>query len=301
MRRFKTLTGKQIGMKLERRAEGAGELVVYADPAIADAEKIIFSRYVHEHILQKGRDMVRLRHYCCPHCGTPVGNREVAMERLNAWLANQPAEAGLVGKIKAATSKREEPTILCAKCEKRMPLWDELEEHFASDEVKERVRQLQAESDLVLDSESKDRALVGDVISTVALAGQIIEEYSAKLYGLDMEIEFKDDAGKPTAKKLYLQLKSGDSQLRKRERDGAQIFQIHHEHHAAYWMNQAYPVFLVIADSQGEVRWMEIRDYLKRESDNGKKPVKQIVFKGERFDVMSVRRWREKVLSRSSS
>jgi len=47
-------------VKLERRAEGAGELVVYADPAIADAEKIIFSRYVHEHILQKGRDMVRL-------------------------------------------------------------------------------------------------------------------------------------------------------------------------------------------------------------------------------------------------
>jgi hypothetical protein len=42
---------------------------------------------------------------------------------------------------------------------------------------------------------------------------------------------------------------------------------------------------------------MEIRDYLKRESDNGRKAVKQIVFKGERFDVMSVRRWRENVLS----
>ena len=61
----------------------------------------------------------------------------------------------------------------------------------------------------MLDNESKGRALVGDVISTVALAGQIIEEYSAKRYGLDMEIEFKDDDGKPTAKKLYLQLKSG--------------------------------------------------------------------------------------------
>jgi small GTP-binding protein len=294
---FKTLTGKQLGVKLERRAEGAGELVVYADPAIADAEKIIFSRYVHEHILQKGRDMVRLRHYCCPHCGTPVGNREVAMERLNAWLANQPAELGLAGKIKTAKSKPEEPTILCAKCEKRVPLWDELEQYFASGEVKERVRQLQAESDLVLDNESKDRALVGDVISTVALAGQIIEEYSAKRYGLDMEIEFKDDEGKPTAKKLYLQLKSGDSHLRIRASDGAKIFQIHHEDHAKYWMNQAYPVFLVIGDSEGEVRWMEIRDYLKRESDSGKKIVKQIVFTGERFDVMSVRRWREKVFS----
>ena len=37
------------------------------------------------------------------------------------------------------------------------------------------------------------------------------------------------------------------------------------------------------------------RDWLKRASDNGRKPVKQIVFTGERFDVMSVRRWRERV------
>jgi len=70
-----------------------------------------------------------------------------------------------------------------------------------------------------------------------------------------------------------------------------------HEDHAKYWMEQAYPVFLVIGNSEGVVRWMEIRDYLKRESDNGQKRVKQIVFTGERFDVMSVRRWREKLLA----
>jgi hypothetical protein len=218
------------------------------------------------------------------------------MERLNAWLENRPAEMSLAGKIRALVSKREEPTIICSKCEKRAPLWDELEQCFASAEIRERVRQLQQESDLKLDSESKDRALVGEVISTVALAGQIIEEYSAKRYGLDMEIEFKDDEGKPTGKKLYLQLKSGDSQLFKRESDGAEIFQIQHRDHAAYWMSQAFPVFLVIGNSSGEVRWMEIRDYLKRESDDGRKPVEQIAFTGERFDVMSVRRWRDKAL-----
>jgi len=46
---------------------------------------------------------------------------------------------------------------------------------------------------------------------------------------------------------------------------------------------------------------MEIRDYLKRESESGKRPAKQIVFKGERFDVMSVRRWRERVLGAEPS
>jgi hypothetical protein len=62
------------------------------------------------------------------------------------------------------------------------------------------------------------------------------------------------------------------------------------------WMSQKFPVLLVLRNSEGEVRWMEVRDYLNRESDSGRKTVKQIVFDGERFDVMSVRRWRAQVL-----
>ena len=66
---------------------------------------------------------------------------------------------------------------------------------------------------------------------------------------------------------------------------------------ADYWQQQACAVMLVIRTSDGEIRWMEVRDWLKCESAR-RKPVKQIVFEGERFDVMSVRRWREKVLVR---
>ena len=108
---FKTLTGKQLGVKLTRRAEGAGELEVYFDPAIPMEEKIIFGKYVHEHLLQNARDVVRLRHYVCPYCGTPVGNREVAMKKL---------EEG----------KKD---ILCVNCDdptKRIPLWDQMENYL---------------------------------------------------------------------------------------------------------------------------------------------------------------------------
>ena len=112
-----------------------------------------------------------------------------------------------------------------------------------------------------------------------------------------MEIEFNDDNGDATGRKLYLQLKSGDSYLYERKRDGVEVFTIKDERHATYWMNQAFPVHLVIRTSDGEVRWMEIRDWLKRASDNGKKPVKQIVFEGERFDVMAVRNWRNRLPS----
>jgi small GTP-binding protein len=272
---FKTITGRQLGVKLTRRAEGVGELDVYFDPTIPMEEKIIFSKYVHEHLLQSARDVIRLRYYVCPHCGTPVANREVAMKKL---------EEG----------KKD---ILCVNCDdpaNRVPLWDELEELFASADMKQRVRELRERSAFVLDNESKDRALVGEVISTVALAAQIGREFNVSDHGIDMEIEFKDDNHEATGAKLYLQLKSGDSYLRSRKSDGAEIFTIKDERHVRYWMAQRFPVLLVIRNSEGEVRWMEIRDWLKHATDNGKKDVKQIVFKGERFDVMSVRRWRDK-------
>ena len=270
---FKTLTGKQLGVKLNRRAEGAGELEIYFDPAIPIEEKIIFSKYVHEHLQRTAADVERLRHYVCPHCGTPVGNREVAMRKL---------EDG-------------KKTIVCMNCEKRVPLWDELEELFASPETKAKVRALQVQSDTELSNEGKERALVGDVISTVALANQLSRELTTSDHGIDMEIEFTTDDGRGTGRKVYLQLKSGDSYLTTRKRDGAELFQVS-ARHVRYWMDQVVPVYLVIRNSKGEIRWMEVRDWLRRATDGGKKAVRQIVFEGERFDVMSVRRLREQAL-----
>jgi hypothetical protein len=64
---------------------------------------------------------------------------------------------------------------------------------------------------------------------------------------------------------------------------------------ADYWQQQAYPMMLVIRTVDGEIRWMDMSAYLRRESGGGK-PAKRIVFEGEPFDVISVRRWRERVL-----
>ncbi len=92
------------------------------------------------------------------------------------------------------------------------------------------MRELQEQSATVSDSESRERALVGDVISTVALAGQISREFNVSDHGIDMEIEFKDDQGRATGKRLYLQLKSGESyrMIGKRD-DEAKVLQIKDE------------------------------------------------------------------------
>jgi len=212
---------------------------------------------------------VRLRHYVCPHCDTPVANREVALARLQQG--------------------RED--IVCVACERRVPLWDDLEEMFASDEMRARVRQLKRQSDIMLDNESKDRALVGEVIATVALAGQISREFPISDHGIDMEIEFKADTGEATGRRLYLQLKSGDSYLRVRKSDGAEMFRVKEERHVRYWAAHEYPVMLVIRSSEGEVRWMEVGELLKLN------PTRQIAFEGEPFEVASVLRWRDRALS----
>src|SRR6185503_17838978 len=156
---FKTNTGKQLGVKLTRRAPGVGELDVYFDSAVVMEEKIIFSKYVHEHLLHHARDVKRLRHYVCPKCGTPVGNREVVMTRLNDWLRDRPPQPEATGR----------PSIICVGCEQRVPLWDEMEQCFASREIQQRVRAMQEDSAIELSNQSKERALVGEVISTVAL------------------------------------------------------------------------------------------------------------------------------------
>ena len=200
---FKTLGGKQLVIKLTRKAEGAGELDVYFDPLIADEQKIIFARYVHEHLGEKAQEVVRLRHYVCGHCGTAVGNREVAMEKLNAWLAGKKADAAAVGRGRKGASGGTVPTVVCIRCEKRVALWDDLERRFASEEVRRRVNELEGASAAGLDSESKERVLVGEVISTVALAGQICREFSVSDHGIDMEVEFRRDDGEASGRKVY--------------------------------------------------------------------------------------------------
>jgi len=126
-------------------------------------------------------------------------------------------------------------------------------------------------------------------------AGQIYRGYTNSDHGIDGEIEFKDDRGRASGKRLYMQLKSGDSYLKKRQSDGAEIFYLKNPRWATYWRQQAYVVMLVIRSSNDEIRWMDVTAYLKRESVGGK-IVKQIVFRGERFDALSIQQWRKRIL-----
>jgi len=185
--------------------------------------------------------------------------------------------------------------VFCAHCGKPIPLRDVVEEQFESPRVKDDVRKMQGESQSEIDNESRELILVGHAFAIAGEAGQIFRPTPNNDHGIDGEIEFKDDAGKASGKRLYLQLKSGDSYLDKRKRDGVEIFAIKNARWATYWQKQAYPVMLVIRQSDGTIRWMDVSAYLKRESAGGK-AVKQVVFDGEPFTAYTLRVWRDRVL-----
>ncbi|MEP7339006.1 MAG: DUF4365 domain-containing protein [Acidobacteriota bacterium] len=275
---FKTHTGKSLGLKLLREAEGSARLEVYFSPDVEMDSRVIFDQYVRNHLTEHAADFVRLRQYSC-------GNRKCDAQ-------NQPiTEQARIDKALASGKDK----IFCLDCGKAILLRDVMEQKFDSPKLKKEARLLQVESQLVIDNESRELILVGHAFAITGEAGQIYRGYTNSDHGIDGEIEFKDDQGRATGKRLYLQLKSGDSYLTTRKRDGAEVFQIKNARWADYCQQQAYPLLLVVRNSDGEIRWMDVSAYLKA----AQQPVKQIVFAGERFDVMSVRRWRDAALKQN--
>jgi Domain of unknown function (DUF4365) len=241
---------------------------------VALAEQVIFARYVHEHLRSGSEQVERFRTYRCPACSIPFENRETARRRLDAG-ADQ---------------------VFCPDCATPIPLRDGIEELFASAQVRAEVANQRDLTDIVLDKESRDRVLVGDIASTVDRADQISHERAVNDIGIEMEIEFVADDGSATGHKLYLHLESKPPP-RSGENDEPLVFTID-ERHAEQWANESVPVMLVVRHGDGRNEWMEVGDLLRRRRVVGDQST-QITFDGARFDVVSVRTWRERVLNGS--
>lgn len=267
---FKTMAGKRIGLKMVKKLEGSAEIIVYCEPDISDDTKVAFVRYIHDYLKDKAHGVKRDRYYVCGNCGTPVTNHETVRKRLTQ-------------------GKKE---IICVDCEKQVPLWDLIEEKFASEETQATVRAMEEQARRAIDNESRELILLGHAFAIAGEAGQIFRPTPNSDWGIDGEIEFKNDKGEASGRRVYLQLKSGDSYLEARK-DGREVFKIKKERWAEYWTAQEYPVMLVIRTSDGQIRWMNVTEYLKKQG----KAVKQITFDGEPFTAASLWRMRDKVIS----
>jgi TIR domain/Domain of unknown function (DUF4365)/Ras of Complex, Roc, domain of DAPkinase/WD domain, G-beta repeat len=276
---FRTQAGAPLGITLIREGEGRFRLDAWFAPRVSDDARIIFERYIFDHLTEHAHDVKRLRHYAC-------GNSECDAQ-------GQPfADRALIDKALAGPRGK----VFCPECGSPITLRDVIEEKFESPAVKKEAREMKEQGQSIIDDESRALILVGHAIAIASEAGQIYRGYADSDHGIDGEIEFKDDDGSASGKRLLLQLKSGNSYLKQRRHDGAEVFQIKNPRWADYWQQQAYPVMLVTRTSDGQIRWMDIRTFLKRESTGGK-PVVQVIFEGDPFTVLSVRQWRDSVLT----
>lgn len=268
---FRTPAKKRVGIKVIKKSDGDAELAIYFEPDVSEDTKVTFVRYVYDHLRMRVPNLSRTRHYVCPHCGEAVESLRAVEER----------------------KKRGFTDIPCSFCETRIPLFDLVEERFLSPEIQETVRKMEMQARTVIDNESKELILVGHAFSIAGEAGQIFRPTQNSDWGIDGEIEFKDEDGKATGKRVYLQLKSGDSYLRARKTDGKVIFRVSNVRHLEYWQSHNYPVMLVVRTSDGQIQWMDVSRYLRDRTSDGV----DIEFNGEVFNSASLIKYRDKQLS----
>jgi hypothetical protein len=58
---FQTQTGTKLGFTLTREAEGSSRLEVYFEPDVDGNSRVLFLRYVHDHLMQHAQNVARLR------------------------------------------------------------------------------------------------------------------------------------------------------------------------------------------------------------------------------------------------
>jgi hypothetical protein len=114
------------------------------------------------------------------------------------------------------------------------------------DPVAQKILAMDAMATRELDAQELEQILSGHMMATAGEANQIFRPVTMFDHGIDGEVEFKDNDDKACGQRIYIQLKSGNSYLRTRQRDGSEVFDVTNDRHLEYWVSQPVDVYLVI-------------------------------------------------------
>jgi DNA-directed RNA polymerase subunit RPC12/RpoP len=270
---FVTPKGQTVGLIMTRTGEGTATLSIFFELGVPDELQVLFIEYLQRHLEKYAKDVRRDRRYVCPECGKPVTDVDAVRERLAA----------------------KKDFIYCQRCDRKVPLIDHIEKRLATHPIARQVLGMDETATQALDTQALEQILIGHMMAICGEANQIFRPVSMFDYGIDGELEFRDNGGRPSGRKVYVQLKSGGSYLRARKADGSEVFDVKNERHLEYWVSQPVDVYLVIRDRQQAIRWMNVTRYLKERKS---KESRQIVFEGERLDAPAVWRLRDEYVPR---
>jgi DNA-directed RNA polymerase subunit RPC12/RpoP len=274
---FETARKQTLGLKIAKTGDGAATISLYFDHEVPDELKVIFIEYVHRHLAKYACEVTRDRRYVCPDCGKPVKDLDVVRRRLMA----------------------KKDFITCQECDEKVPFVDFIEQRLKSDPVARKILAMDKTATHELDTQALEQILIGHMMAIAGEANQIFRPVTMFDYGIDGEVEFKDNDGKASGKRIYIQLKSGNSYLRTRKADGSEVFDVSNDRHLEYWINQPVDVYLVIRQTdelsgQQVIRWMNVTRYLKGRND---KKSRQIGFDGEKLDMEAVWKVRDEIFT----
>ncbi len=279
---FASPRGFTLGLKIDnKQGEGTATVSLYFDKEVPDELKVIFIEYVHRHLAKFGCEVSRDRRYVCQECGKPVLDLEAVRRKLEA----------------------KKDFIYCQQCDEKVPLIDFIEQRLKTDRVARKILAMDETATRALDTQALEQILIGHMMAICGEANQIFRELTKFDYGVDGEVEFKDNDGNASGKKIYVQLKSGNSYLRTRKSDGSEVFDVKNERHLEYWISQPVDVYLVIRQTDEvtgsqTIRWMNISSYLKNRKD---RKSKQIVFEGEKLDMEAVWKVRDQFFPKTKT
>ena len=272
---FQTVTIKLAALTMREQGE-RGELEIYFGAGLDADVQASFQRFVHDHLKAKATGLERLRNFFCPKCKEEVTDRRA---------------------IDAAL-KKNRTKIVCAYCDPEdhpgmIDLNDVLERQLASREAEAGADQAKRRASEEILAASKEGVMVGEVQTIVFAADQIYRSVSEPDEGVDGEIEFRNVRKKAAGLGYRVQLKSGDSHLRKLK-DGTEKFQMKKHYEELWARRNTVPVLLIIRTSDGRLRYGNATASIRAaQKANPGRPVTQIVFIGEDFTKEAVLRLRD--------
>ena len=170
-------------------------ITVYCELGVPDDTKVMFIRYVHDHLKANDPNVVRIKNYRILHCHLPLK----------------------IGKIPSRRDLRGPVDIVCSNCEQRILLRDLIERSLPPTNCSDVFAIWSSKHEREYRQREQGIDSIGGMRYAIAgEAGQIFRMTPNSDWGIDGEIEFKDYDGNASGKRIYLQLKSGDSYLRVR-------------------------------------------------------------------------------------
>ena len=167
------------------------------------------------------------------------------------------------------------PTIVCGYCERRVELWDKLEERFAEPDFETSGNELQAHAQRRIQLLAEERVLIADVISTVLLAGHKARELPVPEAGASLVVTLR---GTPAREARVVFALSGDVTIR----PAGTVFRGAALKLAKAWMASKVSIALVFS-VDGKACWT---DAASLDVDDG-----EALLNGAPLDAAAVESW----------